>query len=109
MSAIPVSVQNAAIFPISPVPGSESPRSVAFDRPHLESAVPERPDDNEFETRPDEELVRLAQAGSGPAFGELVRRYHRECMQRAIHILGNYSDAEDQVQNAYWKALQSIE
>ena len=65
-------------------------------------------DSSDLGTRADEELVSLAQNGVGAAFDELVRRYHRECMKRALHIMGNHSDAEDQVQNACWKAFASI-
>src|SRR5262249_11788137 len=53
-------------------------------------------------------LVCLAQNGSTDAFDELIRRHHIECMKRAVHILHNRTDANDEVQNAYCKALTSI-
>src|SRR5438309_7125680 len=57
----------------------------------------------------DEALVLEAQKGSDPAFAELVRRHRRGCMKLALSILRDRQDAEDEVQNAFWKAFQKIE
>jgi RNA polymerase sigma-70 factor, ECF subfamily len=56
----------------------------------------------------DEELVRLAQNEDAPAFGELVQRHFTVCLSRAFLILRNRCDAEDEVQNAFSKAFESL-
>ena len=56
----------------------------------------------------DAELVSLAQQGSEAAFGELVRRHGRVLMQTAISILRNREEAEDELQNAWFKGWQNI-
>jgi RNA polymerase sigma-70 factor (ECF subfamily) len=56
----------------------------------------------------DGELVRLAQQGSEAAFGELVRRHDRLVLRVALSILHNREEAEDEVQNAWWKAWRHI-
>jgi RNA polymerase sigma-70 factor (ECF subfamily) len=56
----------------------------------------------------DGELVSLAQQGSEAAFGELVRRHSRVLMQTAISILRNREEAEDELQNAWWKGWENI-
>ena len=56
----------------------------------------------------DEELALLAQGGDIQAFGELVQRHFRTCLSRAFLLLRNHSDAEDEVQNAFFKAFESL-
>jgi len=56
----------------------------------------------------DAELVNLAQQGSEAAFSELVRRHGRALLQTAMSILRNREEAEDEVQNAWWKGWQNI-
>lgn len=56
----------------------------------------------------DEELVLLAQESDASAFGELVRRHFSVCLSRAFLILRNRCDAEDEVQNAFLKAFESL-
>ncbi|MBS1854753.1 MAG: sigma-70 family RNA polymerase sigma factor [Acidobacteria bacterium] len=56
----------------------------------------------------DAELVNLAQQGSEAAFGELVRRHNRAMLQTALSILHNREEAEDEVQNAWWKGWRNI-
>src|SRR5215472_13393857 len=56
----------------------------------------------------DDELVDLCLQGDSSAFGELVLRYHNMCLRRAILIMRNRSDAEEEVQNAFWKAFQRL-
>ena len=56
----------------------------------------------------DSQLVDLAQAGDNEAFAELVNRYQGACFKQAISILRERSEAEDEVQNALWKAFQHI-
>ena len=58
---------------------------------------------------PDEVLVNGARAGDVRAFGELIKRHRTTCLKRATLMLRNRSDAEDEVQNAFWKALQRLD
>ena len=57
---------------------------------------------------PDEMLVKMAQAGDNAAFAELVVRHQSNCSKLALSILRDKSDAEDEVQNACWKAFEHI-
>ena len=63
----------------------------------------------EFEGYQDEELVRLSQAGRRDAFSELTRRNYNSSLKLAVSILHDREEAEDEVQNAYWKAFQHID
>ncbi|HYO83689.1 MAG TPA: sigma-70 family RNA polymerase sigma factor [Bryobacteraceae bacterium] len=56
----------------------------------------------------DERLVSLAQAGSNQAFEVLMERHYRTCHKLACSILRDRQDAEDEVQNACWKAYEHI-
>jgi len=58
--------------------------------------------------RSDEELVIAAQAGDGGAFAELIGRHRTSCLKLALSILRDREDAEDEVQNACWKAFEHI-
>ncbi|HYI97270.1 MAG TPA: sigma-70 family RNA polymerase sigma factor [Bryobacteraceae bacterium] len=53
---------------------------------------------------PDRVLVDSARLGDKEAFGELVRRHNRRCVELATMYLRNHCDAEDQVQIALLKA-----
>lgn len=53
-------------------------------------------------------LVRLAQEGDHGAFQELASRTRESCLRMACAILKNRDDAEDEVQNAMWKAYTQI-
>ena len=56
----------------------------------------------------DEALVDLAQSGNDAAFAELIERHQNSCLKLALSILRDKSDAEDEVQNACWKAFQHL-
>jgi len=56
----------------------------------------------------DEELVRLSQQGREDAFAELMRRNASSAFKLALSILKERQEAEDEVQNAFWKAFQHI-
>jgi RNA polymerase sigma-70 factor (ECF subfamily) len=56
----------------------------------------------------DEGLVDRARAGDTAAFGELIQRYYNSCLRRASSIIRNRTDAEDEVQNACWKAFERL-
>lgn len=56
----------------------------------------------------DSELVSRAQNGDDNCFAELVRRHQSAGMKLAVSILRDRQDAEDELQNACWKAFQHI-
>jgi RNA polymerase sigma-70 factor, ECF subfamily len=58
--------------------------------------------------REDEGLVLLAQQGDNAAFAQLVERHYSACLKLATSILRDREDAEDEVQNACWKAYEHI-
>ncbi|MBV9342746.1 MAG: sigma-70 family RNA polymerase sigma factor [Acidobacteria bacterium] len=53
-------------------------------------------------------LVQAARAGDVGAFEELVRRYDRNIFRIAQHITQNREDAEDVVQDAFFKAYSNL-
>jgi RNA polymerase sigma-70 factor, ECF subfamily len=53
-------------------------------------------------------LVAAAQAGDTTAFGQLVRRYERQCAVIALRLLGNSHDAAELVQDCLVRAFESI-
>ena len=57
----------------------------------------------------EDELVQLAKQGDTHAFGELFRQNYNACLKRARWMIRNHSDAEDEVQNACWKAFQRLD
>jgi RNA polymerase sigma-70 factor, ECF subfamily len=56
----------------------------------------------------DDELVLLAQQGDNAAFSKLVERHYNSSVKLALSILRDREDAEDEVQNACWKAYTNI-
>jgi RNA polymerase sigma-70 factor (ECF subfamily) len=61
-----------------------------------------------FQGISDEELVDRSQRGDQTAFTELIERHQSSCFKLALSILRDKSDAEDEVQNACWKAFEHI-
>ena len=61
-----------------------------------------------MQNKSDEDLALLAQQGSESAFTELTRRNYPSSLKQAFSILRDQAEAEDEVQNAYWKAYQHI-
>jgi RNA polymerase sigma-70 factor (ECF subfamily) len=57
----------------------------------------------------EEELVRLSRHGDVEAFGQLIQRHYNMCLKRALSMMRNRSDAEDEVQNTFWKAFHRLE
>jgi RNA polymerase sigma-70 factor (ECF subfamily) len=55
-----------------------------------------------------QELIELARQGDTAAFGELIKRYYSMCLKRAMSFIRNPTDAEDEVQNACWKAFERL-
>ena len=56
----------------------------------------------------DDDLVVRAQDGDNDAFAELMGRHMGTCRKLALSILREKEDAEDEVQNAFWKAFEHI-
>ena len=56
----------------------------------------------------DEALARQASLGDRGAFGELFQRNERRALAVAIGLVGNRSDAEEAVQEAFVRALERL-
>ena len=56
----------------------------------------------------DDFLVEQCKGGDQSAFNELMRRYHSAALKVALSIVRDRQDAEDEVQNAFWKAYEHI-
>lgn len=57
----------------------------------------------------EQDLIAAARRGDRAAFGELVEMHRAACLRVAIVRLRNRGDAEDEVQNALWKAFQHLD
>ena len=57
----------------------------------------------------EEALVERARKGDTLAFDELIERHRRSCLKRARLMIRNCADAEDECQNAFWKAFQRLD
>ena len=53
---------------------------------------------------PDSTLVDLARRGDQDALGELMERQRAKCLDMAMRFLRNRADAEDEVQDAFFRA-----
>jgi RNA polymerase sigma-70 factor (ECF subfamily) len=60
-------------------------------------------------SRPDNELVELSRQGDQAAFGDLISRHWKRCVDLACYFLRNRCDAEDQAQNAVVKAYEHLQ
>jgi len=56
----------------------------------------------------DDVLVENCTNGDEAAFDELMKRHHPTAIKVAYSIVRNRQDAEDEVQNAFWKAYKHI-
>jgi RNA polymerase sigma-70 factor, ECF subfamily len=56
----------------------------------------------------EQELIELARQGETTAFDELIKRHYSKCLKRASSLIRNPTDAEDEVQNACWKAFERL-
>lgn len=54
-------------------------------------------------------LVERARRGDSQALAELIERNYRHCLRIALGILRNRDDAEEEVQNAFCKAIERLE
>ena len=59
-------------------------------------------------TKPDEELVRVAQGGENRAFDELVRRYQDKVFRLSYKILRHEDDAAEALQDAFLSAYRGL-
>ncbi len=57
----------------------------------------------------DDDLVNRCREGDQAAFDELMRRYQTPALKVAVSIMRDKGDAEDEVQNAFWKAYEHID
>src|SRR6476659_9344280 len=57
----------------------------------------------------DLQFVTLAKQGDREAFDELIRRHRSRCVNLAASILRNRGEAEEETQNACWKAFKHID
>jgi RNA polymerase sigma-70 factor, ECF subfamily len=60
------------------------------------------------ETQWEEALVRASQRGNHQAIETLFRRYQRQLLGTARHILGNTEDAEDALQDGLLSAYRNV-
>ena len=56
----------------------------------------------------EQKLIASARQGDTAAFGELINRHYANCLKRASSLIRNPTDAEDEVQNACWKAFERL-
>jgi RNA polymerase sigma-70 factor, ECF subfamily len=56
----------------------------------------------------EEQLLQLARQGSEEAFAELMHRHCAAARKAALGILRDEGDAEDELQNAWWKAWRHL-
>jgi RNA polymerase sigma-70 factor, ECF subfamily len=57
----------------------------------------------------DECLIKLAKQGDQTAFDELMRRSYGLCLRLAVRLLRDPQDANDEVQNAFWRAYRHLD
>ncbi len=62
-----------------------------------------------FQGIADEQLVDAAKLGDDLAFAELIERHQNSCLKLSLSILRDKCDAEDEVQNACWKAFEHLD
>jgi len=56
----------------------------------------------------DDKLVEKAKMGDSRAFGKLVKLYQNKVLYLAYDLVGNYYDAQDVAQNAFYKAFKNL-
>ena len=87
------------IFPLKEVnPADDS------ERPMLERPL----SDESVSADPDAEFVARVKAGETDAFEELVRRHGRRVYRSLVGLLGSAEEAEDALQDAFFKAFQHL-
>jgi RNA polymerase sigma-70 factor, ECF subfamily len=90
-------------------PRANLPRKEVNPAGESERPILERPLADESVTAdPDAEFVARVKAGDTDAFEELVRRHGRRVYRSLIGILGSAEEAEDALQDAFFKAFQHL-
>ena len=92
-------------FPIHPLLSSNAPKKLSTLKRNRTVAKPK------LNTLSDSELVRLAQKGQKPAFGELVTRWQNSIYTYCFRQLPNNQFAEELTQEIFiaaYKALKSF-
>ena len=56
----------------------------------------------------DDKLVQKAKMGDNRSFGKLVNRYQNKVLYLAYDLVGNYNDAQDVAQNAFYNAFKNL-
>ena len=56
----------------------------------------------------DSALLEAARQGDQDAFGDLISRYYPRCVNLAASILRDRGEAEEETQNACWKAFEHL-
>jgi RNA polymerase sigma-70 factor (ECF subfamily) len=56
----------------------------------------------------DEALAIHLQGGDHEAFDQLMERHNARCLRYACKLLGNFADAEEEVQNTFMRVYQHI-
>lgn len=74
----------------------------------MDSPTGDRMQNQQYREATDDQLVEVCQSGDQAAFEELVKRYQSPAFKVAVSIVRDREDAEDEVQNAFWKAYQHI-
>jgi RNA polymerase sigma-70 factor (ECF subfamily) len=73
----------------------------------LDHNTPEAASENRHDAA-EEILVAAARNGDARAFDALTQQHRSSCLKRATSMLRNPADAEDEVQNAFWKAFHRL-
>jgi RNA polymerase sigma-70 factor (ECF subfamily) len=92
--------------------GTEYQFPVVIDCPSVDDSVPDTertPVCASNEAATDRRLVEQARRGDAQSLSELIQRNYQHCLKIALGILRNRDDAEDEVQNAFWKAIERFE
>jgi RNA polymerase sigma-70 factor (ECF subfamily) len=64
---------------------------------------------NEVDIRNDLQLIEQFRNGDRNAFEQLVNRHYCRCVNLATNILRNRAEAEDEVQQAFWRAFEHLD
>lgn len=78
------------------------------ERPHLPMPTAVNTEE-EPQVHPDLELVARVKTGDLAAFEKLMRQYERQIFRISLQITQNREDAEDIVQDTFFKAFQKID
>ena len=92
-----------------PVDGQATLTTATNDAPAGDSAEVSGASEKTDSALEDEKLVERARLGDRSAFNDLIQKHYTTCLKRAMYMIRNRSDAEDEVQNACWKAFQRLE